>query len=103
MNEVDALKKENDDMKKKIQELEKTIGELRLKAEEANWMNRTSRDCANNYDLLHGMGQLKLTLPVARTVGLNFESTNLKNYDPFVKFLKNCVQRVNKVSLDMRT
>lgn len=33
-NEVDALKKENEELKKKIKELEGTIGELRLKAEE---------------------------------------------------------------------
>ena len=36
VNEIDALKKENDELKKKIQNLERTIGDLRLKAEEAN-------------------------------------------------------------------
>ena len=35
VNEVDALKKENEELKKKIKELEKTIGQLRLKAEES--------------------------------------------------------------------
>ena len=36
-NEVDALKKENEDLRKKIQELEQTIGDLRLKAEEGTF------------------------------------------------------------------
>jgi hypothetical protein len=36
VNEVDALKKENDELKNKMQDLERTIGELRLKAEESN-------------------------------------------------------------------
>mmetsp|Transcript_25324 Transcript_25324/g.31207 ORF Transcript_25324/g.31207 Transcript_25324/m.31207 type:complete len:103 (+) Transcript_25324:200-508(+) len=34
INEVDALKKENEELKNKVVDLERTIGELRFKAEE---------------------------------------------------------------------